>query len=45
MTCDCFDGEEFAEAIECLCVEKGGTCDRGEDCRCKNQDVAEDGEW
>lgn len=38
------DAEEFTEAIECLCVERGGKCDC-DPCHCKNQDVAEEGEW
>lgn len=36
--------EEIADAITCLCVEKGGVCDI-DPCKCRNQDVAEEGAW
>ena len=36
--------EEFASAIEGLCVEKDGKC-ACDPCKCQNQDVARDGEW
>lgn len=44
VSCDeCICGDEMADDLTCLCVEKGGVCDLPV-CKC-NQDVAKDGEW
>lgn len=42
--------EAILKGCECdgpcdLCVEQGGRCARGDDCRCRNGDTAEDGKW
>lgn len=44
MTCEnCSCCEELDEVLKGLCIEKDGKCYLGENCRCLNQEDAEEG--